>query len=146
MTSRHSSSIAVTTAPSPPINWRRHSTAKTLELELELEENAGAGLNQEQGQQMRNQSASGPGTREQRPQARRRQHPRHLHRRRRRRRLRLKGNPFCIRLSFRVMSPVLVRPLTRRQPVRHNEHHCVLSAFVVSCSCPSTSPCPCSSS
>lgn len=31
-------------------------------------------------------------------------------------------------LSFPPFAP-------RRQPVRHNEHHCVLSAFVVSCSC-----------
>lgn len=33
-----------------------------------------------------------------------------------------------------VQTAPLVRPLGL-PPVRHNEHHCVLSAFVVSCSC-----------
>lgn len=45
------------------------------------------------------------------------------------------------RLQFSLDRPPRPRPSARRrQPVRHNEHHCVLSAFVVSCSC---EPPPC---
>lgn len=40
-----------------------------------------------------------------------------------------------------VQTVPLVRPLGL-PPVRHNEHHCVLSAFVVSCSCLAPSPPP----
>lgn len=39
-----------------------------------------------------------------------------------------------------VQTVPLVRPLGL-PPVRHNEHHCVLSAFVVSCSCLALPPC-----
>lgn len=41
----------------------------------------------------------------------------------------------CISVQLSsVQTAPLVRPLGL-PPVRHNEHHCVLSAFVVSCSC-----------
>lgn len=47
------------------------------------------------------------------------------------------------RLQFSLDRPPRPRPSARRrQPVRHNEHHCVLSAFVVSCSC-EPPPCAC---
>lgn len=47
------------------------------------------------------------------------------------------------RLQFSLDRPPPPRPFARRQPVRHNEHHCVLSAFVVSCSCePPSLPAP----
>lgn len=46
----------------------------------------------------------------------------------------------CISVQLSsVQTAPLVRPLCL-PPVRHNEHHCVLSAFVVSCSCLALSP------
>lgn len=48
----------------------------------------------------------------------------------------------CISVQLSsVQTAPLVRPLGL-PPVRHNEHHCVLSAFVVSCSCLALFPAP----
>lgn len=47
----------------------------------------------------------------------------------------LSFSPPLLLLSVWAVAPQLCcASLARSQPVRHNEHHCVLSAFVVSCS------------